>query len=155
MKLKMNRKTLNSIAICVMALLTVLALVLCGLLRPIHAGAETGLTVTDVDPAEIGLPEEAEPEEEPADDPADEPDDPAEDPTEEPTEGPTDAPTAVPTEDPTETPTEEPTTEPTDTPVQPTPVIMDKLFRIEIVTPKTWTNDKTRKVRVKVWQLCS
>lgn len=153
MKLKMNRKTLNKIAIGVMALLTVLALILGGFLRPDRAGAETGLTVADVDPAEIGLPEETEPEEEPADDPADEPDDPAEDPTEELTEVPTEAPTEAPTEDPTEAPTEEPTTEPTDTPVQPTPVIMDQLFRIEIVTPKTWTNDKTRKVRVKVWQL--
>lgn len=156
MKLKMNRKTLNSIAIGIMALLTVLMLILGGFLRPNTAGAETGLEVTDIDPNEIGLDDEIEPDEDPADDPEDEADESEEEltePTEAPTEDTTEASTEEPATEPAEEPTEEPTTEPTDTPVQPTPVIMNQLFKIEIVAPKTWTNDKTRKVRVKVWQL--
>ena len=165
MKLKMNRKTLNSVAIAVMALLTVLMLIFGGFLRPNTAGAETGLEVTDIDPAEIGLSEETNTEEEPAENP-DEPDDGEDDPEEEaddgedesdpagePVEEPTEDPTETPTDDPTEEPATDPTAEPTDVPVQPTPVIMEQLFRMEIVAPKNWTNDKTRKVRVKVWQL--
>ena len=164
MKLKMNRKTLNSIAIGIMALLTVLMLILGGFLRLDTAGAETELEVTDIDSDEIGLNEEIEPAEDTSYESEDEPDESYEepaDPTEAPIEDPTEAPTEEPTEalteelatEPAEEPTEEPTTEPTDTPVQPTPVIMDQLFKIEIVAPKNWTNDKTRKVRVKVWQL--
>ena len=164
MKLKMNRKTLNSIAIGIMALLTVLMLILGGFLRLDTAGAETELEVTDIDSDEIGLNEEIEPAEDTSYESEDEPDEsyeepadpteaPIEDPTEAPTEEPTEAPTEEPATEPAEEPTEEPTTEPTDTPVQPTPVIMDQLFKIEIVAPKNWTNDKTRKVRVKVWQL--
>lgn len=164
MKLKMNRKTLNSIAIGIMALLTVLMLILGGFLRLDTAGAETELEVTDIDSDEIGLNEEIEPAEDTSYESEDEPDESYEepaDPTEAPIEDPTEAPTEEPTEalteelatEPSEEPTEEPTTEPTDTPVQPTPVIMDQLFKIEIVAPKNWTNDKTRKVRVKVWQL--
>ena len=164
MKLKMNRKTLNSIAIGIMALLTVLMLILGGFLRLDTAGAETELEVTDIDSVEIGLNEEIEPAEDTSYESEDEPDESYEepaDPTEAPIEDPTEAPTEEPTEalteelatEPAEEPTEEPTTEPTDTPVQPTPVIMDQLFKIEIVAPKNWTNDKTRKVRVKVWQL--
>lgn len=156
MKLKMNRKTLNSIAIGIMALLTVLMLILGGFLRLDTAGAETELEVTDIDSDEIGLNEEIEPAEDTSYESEDEPDESYEepaDPTEAPTEEPTEAPTEEPATEPAEEPTEEPTTEPTDTPVQPTPVIMDQLFKIEIVAPKNWTNDKTRKVRVKVWQL--
>ena len=164
MKLKMNRKTLNSIAIGIMALLTVLMLILGGFLRLDTAGAETELEVTDIDSDEIGLNEEIEPAEDTSYESEDEPDEsyeepadpteaPIEDPMEAPTEEPTEAPTEEPATEPAEEPTEEPTTEPTDTPVQPTPVIMDQLFKIEIVAPKNWTNDKTRKVRVKVWQL--
>ena len=164
MKLKMNRKTLNSIAIGIMALLTVLMLILGGFLRLDTAGAETELEVTDIDSDEIGLNEEIEPAEDTSyesedeldesyEEPADPTEAPIEDPTEAPTEEPTEAPTEEPATEPAEEPTEEPTTEPTDTPVQPTPVIMDQLFKIEIVAPKNWTNDKTRKVRVKVWQL--
>lgn len=164
MKLKMNRKTLNSIAIGIMALLTVLMLILGGFLRLDTAGAETEFEVTDIDSDEIGLNEEIEPAEDTSYESEDEPDESYEepaDPTEAPIEDPTEAPTEEPTEalteelatEPSEEPTEEPTTEPTDTPVQPTPVIMDQLFKIEIVAPKNWTNDKTRKVRVKVWQL--
>lgn len=164
MKLKMNRKTLNSIAIGIMALLTVLMLILGGFLRLDTAGAETELEVTDIDSDEIGLNEEIEPAEDTSYESEDEPDESYEepaDPTEAPIEDPTEAPTEEPTEalteelatEPAEETTEEPTTEPTDTPVQPTPVIMDQLFKIEIVAPKNWTNDKTRKVRVKVWQL--
>lgn len=168
MKLKMNRKTLNSISIGIMALLTVLMLILGGFLRLDTAGAETELEVTDIDPAEIGLSEETNVEEEPVENP-DEPEDgegdPEEEPDEpddgedesdsagEPAEEPTEDPTEAPTEDPTEEPATDPTAEPTDVPVQPTPVIMEQLFRMEIVAPKNWTNDKTRKVRVKVWQL--
>ena len=156
MKLKMNRKTLNSIAIGIMALLTVLMLILGGFLRLDTAGAETELEVTDIDSDEIGLNEEIEPAEDTSYESEDEPDESYEepaDPTEAPIEDPTEAPTEEPATEPAEEPTEEPTTEPTDTPVQPTPVIMDQLFKIEIVAPKNWTNDKTRKVRVKVWQL--
>lgn len=156
MKLKMNRKTLNSIAIGIMALLTVLMLILGGFLRLDTAGAETELEVTDIDSDEIGLNEEIEPAEDTSYESEDEPDESyeePEDPTEAPTEEPTETPTEEPATEPAEEPTEEPTTEPTDTPVQPTPVIMDQLFKIEIVAPKNWTNDKTRKVRVKVWQL--
>lgn len=156
MKLKMNRKTLNSIAIGIMALLTVLMLILGGFLRLDTAGAETELEVTDIDSDEIGLNEEIEPAEDTSYESEDEPDESYEepaDPTEAPTEEPTETPTEEPATEPAEEPTEEPTTEPTDTPVQPTPVIMDQLFKIEIVAPKKWTNDKTRKVRVKVWQL--
>lgn len=168
MKLKMNRKTLNSVAIAIMALLTVLMLIFGGFLRPNTAGAETDIEVTDIDPAEIGLTEETNTEEEPAenpDEPEDGQDDPEEeldepddgedesDPAGEPAEEPTEDPTETPTEDPTEEPATDPTAEPTDVPVQPTPVIMEQLFRMEIVAPKNWTNDKTRKVRVKVWQL--
>lgn len=156
MKLKMNRKTLNSIAIGIMALLTVLMLILGGFLRLDTAGAETELEVTDIDSDEIGLNEEIEPAEDTSYESEDEPDESYEepaDPTEAPTEEPTEAPTEEPATEPAEEPTEEPTTEPTDTPVQPTPVIMDQLFKIEIVAPKNWTNDKTRKVRVKVWRL--
>ena len=156
MKLKMNRKTLNSIAIGIMALLTVLMLILGGFLRLDTAGAETELEVTDIDSDEIGLNEEIEPTEDTSYESEDEPDESYEepaDPTEAPIEDPTEAPTEEPATEPAEEPTEEPTTEPTDTPVQPTPVIMDQLFKIEIVAPKNWTNDKTRKVRVKVWQL--
>ncbi len=156
MKLKMNRKTLNSIAIGIMALLTVLMLILGGFLRLDTAGAETELEVTDIDSDEIGLNEEIEPAEDTSYESEDEPDESYEepaDPTEAPTEEPTETPTEEPATEPAEEPTEEPTTEPTDTPVQPTPVIMDQLFKIEIVAPKNWTNDKTRKVRVKVWQL--
>ena len=79
MKLKMNRKTLNSVAIAVMALLTVLMLIFGGFLRPNTAGAETGLEVTDIDPAEIGFSEETNTEGEPAENP-DEPEDGEDDP---------------------------------------------------------------------------
>ena len=97
MKLKMNRKTINSIMMGVLALLTVLLLILGGFLKTNIAGAEDGLTVTEIDPEEFGLTEE---------EPEDQTEEPAENPTEEPAE-----PTEIPVEepiDPTDMPTEEP-----------------------------------------------
>lgn len=153
MKLKMNRKTINSIMMGVLALLTVLLLIVGGFLKTNTAGAEEGLTVTEIDPEGIGLTEK-EPEdqtEEPSADPTEEPAEPTEIPIEGPI-NPEETPTVEP-EQPTEQPTEEPTAEPTQQPVPTDPVDMKTLFKIEIVTPKDWTSAKARNVRVKVWQL--
>ena len=173
MKLKMKRKTINSIVLGVLALLTALLLIFGGFLKPNTAGAEDELIITEINPEELGLTEEEleaqdeepaeEPEEsedpgEPAEDPTEPPayaptESPADDPTDPPAEDPTGEPTETPTAEPTAEPTEEPTTEPTQEPAQPTdPVDMTALFKIEIVPPKNWSNEKTQKVRVKVWQ---
>ena len=163
MKKMLNRETIKSIALGVMALLIALLLVCGGFLTPKNAKAEEKLTVTDIDPVEIGLDKTEETVDEQADDQTEEPgENPTEEPakpTEIPIEGPTDpaeTPTGEP-EPPTEQPTEEPIGEPTEEPTQlphPTdPVDMKTLFEIEIVMPKDWTNAKARNVRVKVWQL--